>query len=114
MGEISNFGEREKFRRPTWFVRSRPKSADNLSASQGGTSTPKRRKKITRTGCRGGTMKHRNVEYAVEEDQPGVWRWVIHVEAGLKLFGEAKYKSREAAVAACIAEINDGYERGRL
>jgi hypothetical protein len=57
-------------------------------------------------------MKHGNVDYEVEEDRPGMWRWVIHVEAGLKLFGEPKYRSREAAVAACIAEINDAHERG--
>jgi hypothetical protein len=60
-------------------------------------------------------VKHRGVDFDVEEDRPGLWRWKIDpkIEAGPKLIGEAKYRSREAAVAAAIEEINNGLERGR-
>jgi hypothetical protein len=53
-------------------------------------------------------VKHRGVEYGVEEDRPGFWRWIIYqkMEDGQKVIGEAKYPSREAAVSACIEEIN--------
>jgi hypothetical protein len=45
-------------------------------------------------------MKHRGVEYGVGEDQPGLWFWIIYpkAEAGPKVVGEAKHRSREAAV----------------
>jgi hypothetical protein len=58
-------------------------------------------------------MKHRDVEYGVEEDRPGVWRWIIYpkIEVGPKIVGEAKFDQREAAVSACIAEINNGLDR---
>jgi hypothetical protein len=60
-------------------------------------------------------MKHRNVEYGVEEDVPGLWRWIIYpkTEDGPKVMGDAKYRTREAAVSACIEEINNGLERSR-
>jgi hypothetical protein len=60
-------------------------------------------------------VKHRGVDFDVEEDQPGLWRWKIYpkIEAGPKVIGEAKYRSREAAVASCIDEINSGLERTR-
>ena len=60
-------------------------------------------------------MKHRGVEYGVEEDRPGFWRWIIYqkMEDVQKVTGEAKYPSREAAVSACIEEINNGLDRGR-
>lgn len=60
-------------------------------------------------------MKHRGVDFDVAEDRPGLWRWKIDpkTEAGTKMIGEAKYRSREAAVAAAIEEINNGLERGR-
>jgi hypothetical protein len=35
------------------------------------------------------------------------------MEDGQKVIGEAKYPSREAAVSACIEEINNGLDRGR-
>ena len=60
-------------------------------------------------------MKHRNVEYGFEEDVPGRWRWIIYpkIEAGPKVVGDAIHRSREAAVSACIEEINNGLERSR-
>jgi hypothetical protein len=29
-------------------------------------------------------LKHRDIEYGVEEDRPGLWRWIIYpkIEAG--------------------------------
>ena len=61
-------------------------------------------------------MKHRDVDYGVEEDQPGRWRWIIipKIENGPKVVGEAKFRTREAAVAACIEQINNSIERVRL
>jgi hypothetical protein len=58
-------------------------------------------------------VKHRDVEYGVEEDRPGLWRWIIYpkIEAGQKVIGELKFRTREAAVSACIEEINSGLER---
>ena len=60
-------------------------------------------------------MKHQGVDYSVEEDRPGVWRWIIYpqTEQGTKVVGDAKHHSREAAVASAIAEINNGIERSR-
>jgi hypothetical protein len=55
-------------------------------------------------------VKHRNVEYSVAEVEPGKWRWII--EAG-KAIGPPKFRSREAAVAAGIEEINNAIERGK-
>jgi hypothetical protein len=43
----------------------------------------------------------------------GSWHWTIYPEAGPDVISEAKYRSREAAVAACIEEINNGIERSR-
>jgi hypothetical protein len=61
-------------------------------------------------------MKHRGIDFGVEEDQPGLWRWIIYpkIEAGPKVIGEARFRSREAAVAAAIEDINNGLERIRL
>ena len=61
-------------------------------------------------------LKHRDVDYVVEEDRPGIWRWIIFpkIENGPKVVGDAKFRTREAAVAACIEEINNGIERVRL
>ena len=60
-------------------------------------------------------VKHRNIDYGVEEDRPGLWRWIIYpkIEVGPKVIGEAKYSTREAAVSAWIEEINNGLERAR-
>jgi hypothetical protein len=60
-------------------------------------------------------VKHRNIDYGVEEDQPGLWRWIIYpkIEAGPKVIGEAKHRTREAAVESAIEEINNGLERSR-
>jgi len=60
--------------------------------------------------------KHRDVDYGVEEELPGIWRWIIYpkIENGAKVVGEPEFRTREAAVAACIEEINNSIERVRL
>jgi len=58
-------------------------------------------------------MQHRTVDFGVEEEVPGRWRWIIYpkIEQGLKVVGEAKHRTREAAVSSAIEEINNGIER---
>jgi hypothetical protein len=56
-------------------------------------------------------MKHQGV--SVEEELPGLWRWIIYPQQGPKVAGDAKHRSREAAVASAIEEINNGLERSR-
>jgi hypothetical protein len=60
-------------------------------------------------------VKHRNIDYGVEEDRPGLWRWIIYpkIESGPKVVGDAKYRTRETAVEAAIEEINNGLQRSR-
>ena len=56
-------------------------------------------------------MKHRTIDYAVAEVQPGRWGWTIH--AGVNVVSEPRHRTRELAVEACINEINNGIERTR-
>jgi hypothetical protein len=60
-------------------------------------------------------MKHRGVDFDVEENPPSWWRWKIYpkTEAGPKVIGDMIFQTREAAVAACIVQINSGLERGQ-
>jgi hypothetical protein len=58
-------------------------------------------------------VRHRGTEFNVEEGPPSWWHWIIHPGVGRDLVGETKFRSREAAVAACIDEINNGIERSR-
>jgi hypothetical protein len=55
-------------------------------------------------------LKHRTIDYDVQEVQPGLWRWNIY-PIGQKVQGPPKFPTREQAVAACIEEINNGIER---
>jgi hypothetical protein len=55
---------------------------------------------------------HRTVSYDVLEVQPGLWRWSISPGNHL-VQGWSNYRTRELAVEACHAEINDGIERTR-
>ena len=57
-------------------------------------------------------MKHRGVDFDVEEDPPSFWHWKIYPEAGPMVIGDMKFQTRGAAVDACIVEINLGLERG--
>jgi hypothetical protein len=60
-------------------------------------------------------MKHRGVNFEVEELPPSWWSWKIYPknEAGPKVVGNMKFQTREAAVDACIVEINIGLVQGQ-
>ena len=65
-------------------------------------------------GPEGISLEHRNVEYTVAEEQPRRWRWKIHLSpTTATVISEARFPTREAAVAACLEEINNGLERSR-
>jgi hypothetical protein len=49
---------------------------------------------------------HKGVEFDVREIEPGRWLWVIHA-IDRPIIGESRYRSREAAMNACIEAIND-------
>ena len=55
-------------------------------------------------------VKHRTVDYDVQEVQPGLWRWIIFPGDQI-VQGPPHYRTRERAVAACMEEINNGIER---
>jgi hypothetical protein len=61
-------------------------------------------------------MKHRGIDFGVEEDQPGLWRWIIYpkIEAGPEVVGEPSFLSHEAAVSSAIDEVNNGLDRLKL
>ena len=55
-------------------------------------------------------MKHRAIDYDVQEVEPGLWRWNIY-PGNRKVQGPSEFRTRERAVEACLAEINNGIER---
>jgi hypothetical protein len=62
-------------------------------------------------------MKHRGVDFDVEEKPPSWWNWKIYprTEGDQPVIGNMKFQTREAAVDACIVEINgllDKSQRG--
>ena len=57
-------------------------------------------------------MKHRTIDFDVQEVEPGLWRWNIY-PGNRVVQGRPQFRTRERAVAACQAEINDGIERTR-
>jgi hypothetical protein len=57
-------------------------------------------------------VKHRTVDYDVQEVQPGLWRWNIYPD-NRTVQGRPQFRTRELAVAACLEEINNGIERTR-
>jgi hypothetical protein len=61
---------------------------------------------------RSGTVKYRNIDYDIEEIALAQWRWKIYpkIEIGPKETSEATFGSRDAAIAACIIEINNGLD----
>jgi hypothetical protein len=58
-------------------------------------------------------MKHRSVEYSVREVEPRLWRWYVVPTAVSRelVISSHKFGSREAAVEACMEEINNALER---
>jgi hypothetical protein len=55
-------------------------------------------------------VKHRTIDYDVQEVEPGLCRWNIY-PGNRKVQGPAEFRTRERAVEACLAEINNGIER---
>jgi hypothetical protein len=55
-------------------------------------------------------VKHRAIDYDVQEVEPGLWRWNIY-PGNRKVQGPSEFRTRERAVEACLAEINNGIER---
>jgi hypothetical protein len=39
-------------------------------------------------------MKHRSVDFDVEEDPPSFWHWKIYPEAGPMVIGDMKFQTR--------------------
>jgi hypothetical protein len=58
-------------------------------------------------------VKHRTVDFGVQEVEPGRWRWLVAPAIGAVVQGPVKYRTREQAVAAGMEEINNGIERTR-
>jgi hypothetical protein len=60
-------------------------------------------------------VKHRDVDFDVEEAQPGRWRWTIYpkMKGAPRAVGQPKYRTRELAVEASIEEINNAFERAK-
>jgi hypothetical protein len=63
-------------------------------------------------------MKHRSIDYDVEEIEPGKWGWKIYQKIEAEVIGEGRFEvtsesrfaSRHAAIAAYITQIDDGLE----
>jgi hypothetical protein len=58
----------------------------------------------------GPIVKHRGVDFDVEEKPPSWWRWKIYK---IETVCSMKFQTREAAIAACIVEISSGLDRGQ-
>jgi hypothetical protein len=60
-------------------------------------------------------MKHRGVDFDVEEKPPSWWHWKIHprTEADQSVIGNMKFQTLEEAVDACIVEINCLLDKGQ-
>jgi hypothetical protein len=60
-------------------------------------------------------VKHRGIDYGVQEDRPGIGAGSYpKTEDAPKVVGDAKHLTRERAVEACIEEINNGLEDGHM
>jgi hypothetical protein len=60
-------------------------------------------------------MKHRGVDFDVEENPPSWWHWKIYprAEGGQPVIANMKFQTRDAAVDACIIEINGLLDKGQ-
>src|ERR1700691_2293094 len=60
-------------------------------------------------------MKHRGTDFDVEENPPSWWHWKIYTrrEGGQTVIANMKFQTREAAVDACIVEINCLLDKGQ-
>jgi hypothetical protein len=57
-------------------------------------------------------MKHRNVDFDLEQPAPHKWRWNINpqIDDAPKIVGGELFDSRSSAIEACLAEIDTGLE----
>jgi hypothetical protein len=60
-------------------------------------------------------MKHRDVDFDVGENPPSWWHWKIYprTEGGQTVIANMKFQTRQAAVDACIIEINGLLDKGQ-
>lgn len=60
-------------------------------------------------------MEHRGVDFDVEENPPSWWRWNIHSKIGAGPQGVCtmQFQTRNAAIDACIVEINGRLDKGQ-
>jgi hypothetical protein len=59
-------------------------------------------------------MKHRGVDFDVEEKPPSWWHWKLYPrEGGQPVIANMKFQTRDAAVDACIIEINGLLDKGQ-
>jgi len=60
-------------------------------------------------------MKHRGVDFDVEENPPFWWHWKIYprTEGDPIVTANMKFQTREAAVDGCIVEINGFLAKGQ-
>ena len=60
-------------------------------------------------------MKHRGVDFDVEEIPPSWWRWKINskIETGPEVICTMQFQTRDAALDACIVEINSSLDKGQ-
>jgi hypothetical protein len=80
-----------------------------LPASWAGLNPPGQSKAVS-IGREEPLLKHRGIDFDVEEKPPSWWHWNIYpkLEAGPKVVGNMKFQTRAAAIAACIVEIDSG------
>jgi hypothetical protein len=55
-------------------------------------------------------MKHRSIDFDIEEVAPHKWRWKIYpeIEDAPKIVGGELFDSRTSAIEACFTEIDTG------
>ena len=60
-------------------------------------------------------VNHRGIDFNVEENPPSWWHWKIYpmTEGGQTKIANMKFQTRQAAVDACIVEINGLLDKGQ-
>ena len=58
-------------------------------------------------------MKHRNIDFDLEQAAPHQWRWKIYpqIDEAPKIVGGELFDSRSSAIEACLAEIDTGLNK---
>ena len=56
-------------------------------------------------------MKHRDIDFDVNEVAPSEWRWTIYQKLPApKVVGKISFATHDEAVEACRQEIDDGLD----